>query len=385
MVPRKKEKKQQQEDQRQRKSKRKSLMKERKEKVLSSLREMGSDVYGQLLKNDFPSVKMPSRSTANILYDSKTRQYILGKRSVKRSARNVRHIRPFTQLLWTAMFVDELTEQNKTSTLRDVFYSAQAYEMDFQDQQESDSLITDLESVVRFSREDFNVYPEERSAIFGDLTVEYTVPGYEGRQLNLTSHPDGVMIGPALTTADFVRPDKRRVDKVIAIEKGGLFTRFIEERVHQRYKALLIHTAGQAPRATRFILRRLNQELELPVYIFTDGDPWGMHIAMVIISGSANAAHLRDLNTPDAVWSGVWATDIVDYKLPSDPLTDLDLKRLNELEKDPRYKGSMWNREIDTFRKIRKKSEQEAFSRYGLTYIVDKYLPEKLKVRPEKA
>ncbi|TMI42738.1 DNA topoisomerase IV subunit A [Candidatus Bathyarchaeota archaeon] len=360
-------------------------MKERKEKVLSSLREMGSDVYGQLLKNDFPSVKMPSRSIANILYDDKTRQYILGKRSVKRSARNVRHIRPFTQLLWTAMFVDELTEQNKTSTLRDVFYSAQAYEMDFQDQQESDNLITDLESVVRFSREDFNVYPEERSAIFGDLTVEYTVPGYEGRQLNLTSHPDGVMIGPALTTADFVRPDKRRVDKVIAIEKGGLFTRFIEERVHQRYKALLIHTAGQAPRATRFILRRLNQELELPVYIFTDGDPWGMHIAMVIISGSANAAHLRDLNTPDAVWSGVWATDIVDYKLPSDPLTDLDIKRLNELEKDPRYKGSMWNREIDTFRKIRKKSEQEAFSRYGLTYIVDKYLPEKLKVKPEKA
>jgi len=40
---------------------------------------------------------------------------------------------------------------------------------------------------------------------------------------------------------------------------------------------------------------------------------------------------------------------------------------------------------FDTFRKIRKKSEQEAFSRYGLTYIVDKYLPEKLKVKPEKA
>src|SRR2546425_12629193 len=122
------------------------------------------------------------------------------------------------------MFVDELTEQNKTSTLHDVLYSAQAYEMDFQDQQESDSQITDLESVVRFSREDFNVYPEERSAIFGDLTVEYTVPGYEGRQLNLTSHPDGVMIGPALTNADFVRQDKRRLDKTIALEKGGILT-----------------------------------------------------------------------------------------------------------------------------------------------------------------
>lgn len=363
------------------KNKSKSSIKERKGKVLESLEDLGGQVYKQILKNEFPSFRMPSRSITNILYDDKTRQYILGKRSVKRSARNVRHIRPFTQLLWTAMFADELTSQNKTSTLRDVFYSAQAYEMDFQDQAESDNLITDLETVTSFSREDFNVYPEERSAIFGDLTVEYTVPGYEGKTLNLSSHPDGVMIGPALTTAEFALHDRKKVDKIIAIEKGGLFTRFIEERVHQRFKALLIHTAGQAPRATRFLLRRLNKELDVPVYIFTDGDPWGMHIAMVIISGSANAAHLRDLNTPDAIWGGVWATDIVDYKLPSDPLTDLDVKRLNELEKDPRYAGDLWKREIDTFRKIRKKSEQEAFSRYGLTYIVDKYLPSKLKLK----
>src|SRR5215472_10408717 len=359
----------------------KSAIKQRKEHVLDALEGLGGQVYKQMLKDEFPSFQMPSRSISNIEYDKKTRQYILGESKVKRSARNVGQIRPFTQLLWTAMFVDELTGQNKTSTLRDVFYSAQAYEMDFQDQQESDNLITDLETVSGFSREDFNVYPEERSAIFGDLTVQYTTPGYEGRRLNLSSHPDGVMIGPSLTTAEFIRPEKGKVDKIIAIEKGGLFTRFIEERVHQKHKAVLIHTAGQAPRATRFLLRRLNQELDLPVYIFTDGDPWGMHIAMVIISGSANAAHLRDLNPPDAVWSGVWATDIVDYKLPSDPLTDLDMKRLNELEKDPRYAGDMWQREIDTFRKVRKKSEQEAFSRYGLTYIVDEYLPKKLKLK----
>jgi len=363
----------------------KGRIKERKEKVLASLEELGQQTYRQLLKEEFPAFKMPSRSVSNIEYDEKTRQYILGKSMVKRSARNVRHIRPFTQLLWTAMFADELTRQNKTSTLRDVFYSAQAYEMDFQDQQESDNLITDLETVTAFSREDFNIYPEERSAIFGDLTIEYTIPGYEGRQLNLSSHPDGVLIGPALTTAEFVRPDRRKVDKIIAIEKGGLFTRFIEERVHERFKAVLVHTAGQAPRATRFLLRRLNQELDVPVFIFTDGDPWGMHIAMVIISGSANAAHLRDLNTPDAIWGGVWATDIVDYKLPSDPLTDLDKRRLVELEKDKRYAGDLWQREIETFKKIQKKSEQEAFSRYGLTYIVDKYLPKKLKLKAMKA
>jgi DNA topoisomerase-6 subunit A len=353
---------------------------ERKREVATALEGFGLDLYEQMEKGVFPSIKMPSRSIENIYYSPELRQYVLGEKTVRRSARNIRHIRPFTQLVWAAYFAHELVKQRKTSTLRDVYYSAQAYDMAFKDQPESNNIITDLETVAGFAREDFNVFPEERSAIFGDLTIEYTVPGYEGKQLNLTSHPDGVMIGPALTSAEFV---KTSADKVIAIEKGGLFTRFIEERVHKKFNALLVLTAGQAPRATRHFIHRLNKELNLPVYIFTDGDPWGMHIAMVIISGSANAAHLRELTTPDAKWSGVWATDIVEYKLPSDPLTDVDVKRLYELQKDPRYEGKLWQREIKKFLKIRKKAEQEAFSRYGLTYIVDEYLPAKLEAFEE--
>ena len=349
---------------------------ERKKEVLANLTKFGDTLYDQIEKGTFPWIKMPSRSIENIYYNTELRQYVLGDKAVRRSSRNIRHIRPFTQLVWTAFFANELTQQRKTSTLRDVYYSAQAYEMSFTDQAESNNVITDLETVANFAREDFNVFPEERSAIFGDLTIEYTVPGYEGKHLNWTSHPDGVMIGPALTSSEFV---KTSADKVIAIEKGGLFTRFIEEQVHKKYNSLLVLTAGQAPRATRHFIHRLNKELDLPVYVFTDGDPWGMHIAMVIISGSANAAHLRELTTPDAKWSGVWASDIVNYKLPSNPLTDRDVKRLYELQKDPRYEGPLWQREIKTFFKHRKKAEQEAFSRYGLTYIVDEYLPAKLE------
>jgi len=359
------------------KKKHKSRVAEKKSEVIGRLKNFGSEIYDQLDKGVFPTISMPSRSTENINYDPNLRQFILGDKSVSRSARNIRHVKPFTQLSWAAMFSNELTSQRKTSTLRDVYYSAQAYEMTFKDQQESNNIITDLETVTGYSREDFNIFPEERSAVFGDLTIEYTVPGYEGKTLNLTSHPDGVLIGPALTSSEFASTS---ADKVIAIEKGGLFTRFIEENVHKKHNAVLVLTAGQAPRQTRHFIRRLHDELNLPVYIFTDGDPWGMHIAMVIISGSANAAHLRELNTPDAKWSGVWATDIVNYKLPTDPLDEVDIKRLYELQRDPRYKEDpLWQREIKTFLKIRRKAEQEAFSRYGLTYIVDEYLPTKLE------
>ncbi|MEM2029390.1 MAG: DNA topoisomerase VI, partial [Candidatus Bathyarchaeia archaeon] len=64
---------------------------------------------------------------------------------------------------------------------------------------------------------------------------------------------------------------------------------------------------------------------------------------------------------------------------PSDKLEDIDIKRLHELLRDPRYKGEIWQREISVFMKIQRKCELEAFSRYGLTHIVDKYLPQRLK------
>ena len=184
------------------------------------------------------------------------------------------------------------------------------------------------------------------------------------------------MIGSSLTTAKFVSTKAKRV---IAIESGGMFTRLIEERAFEKFNAILIHTGGQAPRATRRMLRRLRYELDLPVYIFTDGDPWGMHIAMVIISGSANAAHIKGLTTPDAEWIGVHATDIIDYDLPSEPFNDKDRKRIKELGKDPRYKSKEWQKQIKVFKKIQKKAEQQAFSRHGLSYVVEKYLVDKFQ------
>lgn len=354
----------------------KKSMKIRKGEVLEVLKKLGKQVYEQLLNENFPYVEMPSRSTKNIYYDEKLRQYVLGDKRVKRTTRNIRHLRPFTQLIWLADIAYQLINQGKTCTLRDIFYMSQAYEVDFADQSESDDIITDLESIISYAREDFNVFPEERSAIYGDLTIEYTVPRYEGKRINLTVHPDGVMIGPALATADFVDTS---AEIVLCIEKGAMFTRLLEEEAHKKFNAIVIHTAGQPPRATRHLIRRLNEELNLPVYIFCDADPWGMHIAQVIISGSANAAHLKELTAPDAKWAGVWASDIVTFKLPSERLNELDVKRLKELEKDPRYGGEIWRREIQVFYNIQRKAEQEAFSRYGLTKIVDDYLPRRLE------
>ena len=349
----------------------------KKTELLEFLKIQGATIYNDLNNGKFPQFSIPSRSVRNIVYDKKLRQYILGKAAALRSSRNMSQLRSFTQLAWLAFFVNRLVREGKTSTLRDIYYSSQAFTIDFEDQPESDNIIVDLEAIFTRAREDFHIFPEERSSVFGNLTIEYTVPGYEGKRMNLSDHPDGYLIGPSLSSAELVDTD---AELVIAIEKGGLFTRFVEEKVHKKFKALIVDTAGQAPRSTRYLLKRLNTELGLPVVILADGDVYGEHIAMVIKSGSANAAHLRELTVPDAKWLGVWATDIEKYKLPTIPMTESDIKRIYELQKDPRYQEGNWKKQLEVFLKLKRKAELEAFSKYGLTNITDIYLPEKLEL-----
>ena len=203
----------------------KASSKDKTKDLVEILKKHGAQVYEDLDNGQFPKISIPNRSISNIIYDKKLRQYVLGTNTALRSAKNTSQLRSFTQLIWLAFFANKLTHEKKSSTLRDVYYSSQAFAVDFEDQSESDNIIVDLEAVLTKPREDFYVFPEERSSIFGDLTIEYTIPGYEGKRQNLSSHPDGYAIGPSMTSAQLADTS---AELVIAIEKGGLFTRFVD-------------------------------------------------------------------------------------------------------------------------------------------------------------
>ena len=121
--------------------------------------------------------------------------------------------------------------------------------------------------------------------------------------------------------------------------------------------------------------------MKLPVIVLTDGDVYGEHIAMVIKSGSANAAHLRELTVPDAKWVGVWATDIEKYKLPTIPMTESDIKRCYDLQKDPRYQDGVWKKELRCIFEIKKKSRIGSLSQNMVLQIsLINILPQKLEL-----
>ncbi|MEE9519847.1 MAG: DNA topoisomerase IV subunit A, partial [bacterium] len=135
----------------------------RREATETSLKQLGALIYDQIQNREFPWIMMQSRSSDNINYDKELRQFILGDRTVRRHSRNVRNIRPFTQFLWTAWFARELVRLRKTSTLREVYYSARGQrDIEFTGQTESDYIITDIEVALNTPRESFNIYPKDR-------------------------------------------------------------------------------------------------------------------------------------------------------------------------------------------------------------------------------
>ncbi len=343
--------------------------------ALKALKELGERILQPIFDENFPILEIPDRKTDNIVFDDTINQYVLGPSLGIRDSSNVNHVRSFAQLTWAAAFAKELIEASRTSSLRDLYYSAEAFGVDFNSQSESDRIVTDLECLTGLPRESFGIYPEEHSSIYGKVKMHYTVRGYEGKEIDLTVSPDGLPIGPALMTAEPIDSDAKIV---LAVESGGMFSRLIETRAWDRFSAVLVQLGGQPPRATRRLMRNLHTSLGLPVYIFTDGDPWGMHIARVITSGSANAAHIKDLTIPSAEWIGVTPEDITDYALPTESMNNADLKRLDELSRDVRYSDSLWQDYIREFQQIRCKAEQQAFSRYGMDFVVDTYLSDKL-------
>jgi len=121
----------------------------------------------------------------------------------------------------------------------------------------------------------------------------------------------------------------------------------------------------------------------MPVYAFVDCDPYGLsNIYRTLKVGSGNAAHINKFFcVPCARFLGVTPQDIVDYKLPTHPLKDVDVKRAKDaLKNDPFFqRHKEWAKAVEQLMQMGVRAEQQALAAWGLNYVIDTYLPAKLK------
>ncbi|MDD1716707.1 MAG: DNA topoisomerase IV subunit A [Methanoregulaceae archaeon] len=335
--------------------------------------------YDQMGEGQIPSISLPTRTKQNIAFDEESEVWKYGERESMRSAgteKSAMHILKMAYVIW---FLKHQVREKRSSTLRELYYISEGWKRaKFQMQDESNFLVEDLEILTDMQREAFHLRPEEDGAtIFGPIRLrEMTRRGVREIHCQDDIGEAGYQIPTNVENIELLDHDAKFI---IAIETGGMYARLIENGFDSEYHAVLVHLKGQPARSTRRILHRINEKFGLPVLVFTDGDPWSYRIYASVAYGAIKSAHMSELlATPKAQFIGVQPSDIRDYNLPADHLTERDVAALQAELSDPRFATEYWREQIHLQLQMKLKSEQQAFAARGLDYVTKDYLPERL-------
>jgi DNA topoisomerase-6 subunit A len=343
--------------------------------------DLAADFYDQFAAGQIPEMTLPTRSKSNIEYDEDAGVWVYGDRTSTRSANSVRGARKLLKAAYTIEFLARQLDEDRSSTLRELYYLSESWDAEdahFSDQDESNQLVEDLEIVSGVTREDFHMRPEESGAtLMGPLRIrEQTRRGEREIHCQEDVGEGGYQIPNNPDTIEFLDHD---IQLVLCVETGGMRDRLVENGFDEAYDTMVVHLKGQPARATRRITKRLHDELDVPVVVFTDGDPWSYRIYGSVAYGSIKSAHLSEyLATPEAQFVGIQPEDIVEYDLPTDPLADSDVNALESELEDPRFQTDYWEEQIELQLDIGKKAEQQALASRGLDFVTEEYLPARL-------
>jgi len=350
--------------------------------VISKIDAVAEKIYDDFKNSEIPSLKLPTRTKSNIRFDDKLEVWKYGKSTTERDAKSLAGAYMLLRTMYMADFIKEMIKINKSSTLREMYYISEGWNLaKFHSQQESNLLAEDLEVITSCMREDFKLRPEEDGArVIGNVTIEEMTRNNTKKKIHCQDDVgDAGYSIPYNVETEKITFKGIDADLIIAIETGGMFDRLVENGFDTSHRAILVHLKGQPARSTRRFIKRLNGASNLPVLVFTDCDPWSYRIFASVAYGAIKTAHISEyLATPASQYLGVTPSDIENYDLPTDTLTTEDINALKAELTDPRFQDSFWKGEIKLQLKMGKKSEQQALAKYGLDYVTDTYLPEKL-------
>jgi DNA topoisomerase-6 subunit A len=331
-----------------------------------------------------PTLKVPTRTLSNIRYNRSKRIIELGSARSDRQLFNLNQAKSYMQTLLVASGVEKLINQDKTTSLRGMYYLSKhsiegTREETFDDQDESDGIIEDLEVTMNVLREELRLYAKNAGAMVGEITLIDS-----GDTIDCTRMGSGGYSIPSIVEPEVVQFAKCGAEFVLHVEKDPVWRRFNEDKFWKTHKCILTHGGGQPPRGVRRLLYRLHNELKLPVYCLLDNDPWGYYIYSVIKQGSINLAYeSKRMAIPDARFLGLRSKDFTECDLSNSVkinLNDTDRKRAKQIAKYPWFAHKKaWQKEIDQLLEQGFKLEVESLTSKGISYVTEEYTPARLK------
>lgn len=354
--------------------------------TLAKISTLAESVASAAHRGRAPAFDVPTRTKANTRWDRKHGILRMGDATQTRELFNLNQAKGFMQTMLHAAGVKELLEADKTLSLRAMFYKGLhtipgTKEKTFADQTESDAVLEDLEVSLGSLREELHIFAKKAGTMVGNITIVDS-----GDEIDCRRMGSGGYAIPSIVEPDVIQFKKCDAKFILHVEKNTVWSRFNEDKFWKTHNCILTEGGGQPPRGVRRLLRRMHDELKLPVYCLLDCDPWGHYIYSVIKQGSISLAFESErLAIPEAKFLGLRAIDYQRCGLSDDvqiDLSDKDIARAKQIADYPWFKDKApWRREIDQLLRNGFKMEVESLITKDISYVTEVYVPDRLKAR----
>lgn len=351
-------------------------------KVVKRIKEIAQDIYNKIRKLSQPEMEMPIRSLNNVEYNDKEGYFsLLGKKKTRTLTAST--IKTFAQSLRMMSLSKELVETDDIATKREAYYVSKNWgDARFKEQPESDTVMDDIEAMMEVNREQIGFIPEEKGGDIAGKLIVIDKDQDTGKEIKIDCTKMGTGAYSVPSSVEELKFETQ-AKFILAIETAGMFQRLVKHKYWKSANCILISMGGVPTRACRRFIRRLADDKKIPVYVFTDGDPYGFgSIHRTLKVGSGNAAHINKFFcVPQAQFIGITPQDIIDYKLPTHPLKEVDLKKIKDLLKNDPFilHHQPWQKALQQMAKMKVRAEQQALAKWGLNFVISDYLPKKLK------
>lgn len=336
-------------------------------------------------KGENPALSIRTRALSNVSFNEKKRIIELGDKAQSREFFNTAMARKFMQTFLIANGCKTLLDEDKTVSIRQMFYMTKhtlkgTSENTFEDQDESDPIIEDIEVAIDALREELHLFANKRGLVVGPLTVNDA-----GDTIDLTRMGRGGWGIPSICEEEDLKFVSSKAEFVLVVEKQAVWHRLNEDRFWEKHKCILMTTEGQAARGARRLLQRLSTELKVPIYVLVDNDPWGLYIYSVLKQGSISLAYeSMRMAVPGVRFLGMSAFDHKKFGLSSAveiKLAKEDITRAEQMKKYPWFADKKWQKEINELLKNGFKMEVDGFLTKSISFITEEYIPKKIRDR----
>ncbi|MCC7475152.1 MAG: DNA topoisomerase IV subunit A [Pirellulales bacterium] len=355
----------------------------RDKKTMGSIVGLADRVVDASEKRKDPAVDIPSRTLSNVRYSPRKGIIEMGNATNRRQLFDLSQAKSYMQTMLVASGTKKLLQQGKSTSLRGLYYMLKhtiegTKENTFDDQNECDPIVEDIEVLLNTLREELHLYASNRGTMVGPITLVDT-----GDTIDCSRMGSGGYSIPSIVEPEVMQFVECDAKFILHVEKDTVWRRFNEDKFWKKHNCLLTHGMGQPPRGVRRLLNRLHFELKLPIYCLLDNDPWGYYIYSVIKQGSINLAYeSKRMAIPEVRYLGLRSRDFERCQLSDSvkiALNDSDRKRAKQIANYPWFaKKRDWQREIEKMLKNDFKLEVESLISKDISYVTEQYVPARL-------